>query len=80
MATCSSSSLLGSKDHPYEKPVSLLVKLLSRSQGIVLDPFMGSGSTLVAAKQLGMQAIGIEAEEKYCELAVRRLSQETMLV
>ena len=62
--------------HPTEKPVDLLRTLLGNSQGqTVLDPFMGSGTTLRAALDLGRKAIGIELEERYCEIAARRLSQ-----
>jgi len=65
--------------HPCPKPVSLMKHLLINfASDTVLDPFMGSGTTLVAAKQLGRKAIGIEIEEKYCEIAVRRLSQEML--
>lgn len=61
-------------EHPSEKPVALLERLLVESgRSPVLDCFAGSGSTLVAAKQLGSVAIGIEAEERWCEVAARRL-------
>lgn len=62
--------------HPTQKPVSLIEQLIvaNRCESI-LDPFMGSGTTLLAAKLTGKSAIGIEIEERYCEIAVRRLSQ-----
>ena len=61
--------------HPTQKPVGLMEYCIqkSRSTGIILDPYMGSGSTLVAAFSLKRQAIGIEIEEKYCEIAAKRL-------
>ena len=67
--------------HPNEKPldmVSRFIRLTTDENQLVLDPFMGSGTTLRAAKDLGRQCIGIELEEKYCEIAVNRLRQEVL--
>jgi len=65
-------------DHPCPKPETLmseLVTLFTDPGETILDPFAGSGTTLVAAKRLGRKAVGIELEEKYCAVAARRLSQ-----
>lgn len=65
--------------HPTQKPLRLIqmwLRLLSPKD--VIDPFMGSGTTLVAARNLGCKAIGIEIEEKYCEVAARRLDQTVL--
>ena len=64
--------------HPTQKPLGILRPLIEHScppGGIVLDPFMGSGSTLLAARDMGCRAIGIEIDERYCEATVRRLAQ-----
>lgn len=71
----------GYAEHPTQKPTSIIDPLLQYSckpNGVVLEPFMGAGSVLVAAKRLGLSAIGIEIEEKYCEIAAKRLSQEVL--
>src|ERR1700730_10760938 len=68
-------------DHPCPKPLPLMTQLVSLFTDpgeIVLDPFMGSGTTLKGAKRLNRRAIGIEIEEQYCEVAARELGQSVM--
>lgn len=73
------AGVLGEKvGHPSPRPLGTMLHLvnLSTEEGqSIIDPFMCSGTTLVAAKQLGRRAIGIEIEERYCEIAVKRLAQ-----
>lgn len=69
------------REHPTQKPEAVMRWALLQAPPdvrTVLDPFMGSGTTLVAAKRLGKTAVGIEREEKYCEIAARRLQQESL--
>lgn len=70
----------GNDNHPTEKPTDLVQELLSNTTGggSVIDPFAGSGTTLIAAKNLGRKAIGIEIDERHCETAARRLSQSVL--
>lgn len=68
-------------EHPTQKPLKLiekLVKIHSNTNDIIIDPFLGSGTTAVAAKQLKRNFIGIEKEEKYCEISRQRLRQELL--
>jgi DNA modification methylase len=67
--------------HPTQKPIAVMSWAIGLCPGrptSVFDPFMGSGTTLRACKDLGIRAVGIEREEKYCEIAVRRLAQTTL--
>ena len=69
------------REHPNEKPVEIIEQIVathSNAGDLILDPFMGSGTTLRAAKDLGRKCIGIEIEEKYCEIAAKRLAQEVL--
>lgn len=68
-------------DHPSPKPLTVMRWLVSRLAAVdqtVIDPFAGSGTTLVAAREQGIRAIGIEREERYCELIVDRLAQDVL--
>lgn len=68
-------------EHPTEKPIDLMMEaigLFTHPDGLVFDPFMGSGTTVIAAKKLGRRAIGIDIDERWCEMAVNRLRQEVL--
>lgn len=72
----------GYSEHPTQKPISLLSQLIEYSVApdrIALDPMCGSGSLLVAAKQSGRRAIGVEIDEANCEIAARRLSAPNLI-
>lgn len=70
-----------SYDHPGYTPYPImlrLVDLLADEGAVVIEPFAGTGTTLVAAKQIGRRAIGVELDERYCEIAAKRLAQDTL--
>lgn len=72
---------MGAYGHPCPKPVGFfgwLIQRFSKPRDLILDPFVGSGTSLVAAKCLHRYAVGIEREEMYCEIAAKRLQQEVL--
>jgi site-specific DNA-methyltransferase (adenine-specific) len=73
-------SIVKDRDHIAQKPLDVMKWILgiAKPGALVLDPFMGSGTTLEAAKAVGMRSIGIEVDERYCEVAAQRCSQEVL--
>lgn len=79
---CEYNGLLGKEGkrvHPTQKPLKLMIDIVedySKIEECVLDPFIGSGTTAIACERLSRKWIGIEKEEKYCEIAAKRIEQE----
>lgn len=80
--TCAPVQSLGynGRLHPHQKPETLMTRLMSKAPkgAVIADPCAGSGPTLVAAKALGHHAIGVEVEERYCEVIAKRLAQDVL--
>ena len=72
-------NLAATTGHPHTKPLDVMRDLIVNGpDGVILDPFMGSGTTLRAAKDLGRKAVGVEISEEYCEIAANRVGQEVL--
>lgn len=66
------------RHHPHEKPLRLMDELIAKTVGdVIADPFSGSGSTLVSASRMGRRSVGVELDERYCEITANRLQQQT---
>jgi site-specific DNA-methyltransferase (adenine-specific) len=74
----SSGVVARSGGHPHTKPQDVMEELIALTVGVVADPFSGSGSTLLAARNRGRKAIGVEVEERYCETIAKRLSADVL--
>jgi hypothetical protein len=78
-STGSPAGLAARYQHPHAKPVDIMCELIQRCPpGTIADPFAGTGSTLIAARMDGRKAIGVEINERHCEMAARRLSQQML--